>query len=260
MSRDPSEACHAVPCTPGLPETLGVIMLDTRFPRVPGDIGNPQSFDIPVRYEVVKQATVARVVRPHTPQASLREPFLRAARRLADAGVCAITTSCGFLSPYQNALQQAVAVPVLASSLCRIPALQASLPPGRRVGVITIHAERLSSHHLRMAGADPATPWVGTQAGTELTRVVLEDLPRLDTRAAEADVLEAAASLLEKAPDVGAILLECANMAPYAPALHKHVGLPVHDIVSFARELHREARRRPTRAGRAVYRARRPRL
>ncbi len=63
MSRDPSEACHAVPCTPGLPETLGVIMLDTRFPRVPGDIGNPQSFDIPVRYEVVKQATVLRVVR-----------------------------------------------------------------------------------------------------------------------------------------------------------------------------------------------------
>ncbi len=111
-----------------------------------------------------------------------------------------------------------------------------------------------------MAGADPATPWVGTQAGTELTRVVLEDLTSLDTRAARADVLEAAASLLEKAPDVGAILLECANMAPYASALQEHFGLPVHDIVSLARELYREARRCRTHAGPAVYRAQRPRL
>lgn len=115
VSQSPSAARPAAPGTPGAPATLGVIMLDTRFPRVLGDIGNPQSFDFPVRYEVVKQATVSRVVRPHTPQASLREPFLRAARRLADAGVCAITTSCGFLSPYQSALEQAVAV--LASSL-----------------------------------------------------------------------------------------------------------------------------------------------
>jgi hypothetical protein len=32
---------------------LGIIMLNTRFPRVVGDIGNPSTFAFPVRYQIV---------------------------------------------------------------------------------------------------------------------------------------------------------------------------------------------------------------
>ena len=44
-------------------------------------------------------------------------------------------------------------------------------------------------------------------------------------------MIAAGRRLLAKAPNVGAIVLECTNMAPYAKALSKAVRLPVFDII-----------------------------
>ena len=41
---------------------VGVLMLDTRFPCPPGDVGNPATFDFPLRYHRVPAASPARVV------------------------------------------------------------------------------------------------------------------------------------------------------------------------------------------------------
>lgn len=34
-------------------QDIGILMLDTIFPRIPGDIGNAKSYDFPVRYGVL---------------------------------------------------------------------------------------------------------------------------------------------------------------------------------------------------------------
>ena len=71
----------------GMPEVpaLGIIMLNTRFPRVVGDIGNPKTFAFPVRYRIVEQATVDQVVREDGlsagPGRRLRRGGARACRR-----------------------------------------------------------------------------------------------------------------------------------------------------------------------------------
>ena len=210
---------------------VGILMLDARFPRVVGDMGNADTWPFPVLYEIVRGATPERVVRRRAE--GLDSAFLDAAQRLVDRGAAAVTTVCGFLSFFQAELAARAGVPVASSTLMQVPALDRMLPPGRRTGVITVSRESLWDDHFTAVGASADTPVEGTEGGRELTRVLIGNEPWLDMEAAEADVTAAARRLTTRCPEVGAIVLECANMAPYAAAVRQETGLPVHDIYSF---------------------------
>ena len=212
---------------------VGVIMLETRFPRPPGDIGNPETFGGQALYDIVPGAAAERVVRAGSPDPALLAQFVAARDRLVGAGAGLVTTSCGFLVRFQAALAAGCPVSVVASSLLALPALAQRY---ERVGVITIHAGRLTPEYLVAAGGAPDTPIEGTETGSELTRKLLGDAPDLDLAAAEGDVVEAGARLKARVPDLGAILLECTNMPPYRHALSTKLGLPVHDILTVLAE------------------------
>jgi len=210
---------------------IGILMLETRFPRIPGDMGNAETWPFPVLYKVVPGASPRRVVRDKA--AGLREEFLAAAEELVHLGADGITTTCGFLSLYQRDIAAHVGVPVATSSLMQIPFIERVLPPGKHVGVLTVSAAHLTGEHLLAAGADPATPVAGTDEGGEFSRVMINDEERLDVAAAERDILAAGTALLENHRDVGAVVLECTNMVPYARALSQRLGLPVFSIYTF---------------------------
>jgi hypothetical protein len=210
---------------------VGILMLETRFPRIPGDMGNAGTWPFPVLYKVVPGASPRRVV-CHKAEGLLDE-FLDAATELVRLGADGITTTCGFLSLYQRQIASHVGVPVATSSLMQIPVIKRILPPGKSVGVLTVSAENLTEEHLLAADAEPATPVVGTDDGSEFTRVMLNDEERLDIAAAERDILAAGDALVSRHPDVGAVLLECTNMVPYARALSERLRLPVFSIYSF---------------------------
>ncbi len=205
--------------------TLGLLMLQTRFPRPPGDIGHPRTFAFPVRRRVVPGATPERVVRGSDPAAL--QPFIDAARVLVAEGCDAIGTSCGFLALWQRELQAALPVPVWTSSLLSLAELKDC-----RCGVLTIEAASLTAAHLQAVGADPATPVEGITPGSALHRTLLHDLPTLDEADAQAQVLAAAARLRQRHPDIDTLVLECTNLPPYAPALRRDSGLPVWDVVT----------------------------
>src|SRR5215472_6559186 len=189
---------------------VGILMLETRFPRIPGDMGNAETWPFPVLYKVVPGASPWRVVCDRAE--GLLDAFLSAAEELVRLGADGITTTCGFLSLYQREIATHVKVPVATSSLMQIPFIEGVLPLGKRVGVLTVSAANLTEEHLRAAGADPATPVVGTDNGTEFTRVMINDEERLDVAAAERDILTAGEELVEKHAGIGAVLLECTNM------------------------------------------------
>lgn len=117
------------------PGFLGVLMLDTRFPRPPGDIGNRETFEragIPVRFATLRGASPQKIVRDADP--AFLQPFLDEAAALAAQGARLISTSCGFLARYQAVLQAAVPVPVVTSSLlqCRdLEGVDSQHGPGR---------------------------------------------------------------------------------------------------------------------------------
>lgn len=210
--------------TPGF---LGVLMLQTRFPRLPGDVGHAASFRMPVRYRVVAGATPGRVVRAQDP--ALLRPFIDAARALVADGATAITTSCGFLLQHQAALQAALPVPVWTSALLKLPALT-------RPGVLTVDAQALGPELLRAAGAAPGTPVQGLPPGGHLQRTLLDDLPTLDPARAEAEVVTAARALVQGHSEIDSLVLECTNLPPYAEAIAQATGRPVHHLMTLVHE------------------------
>ncbi|MBT6274452.1 MAG: aspartate/glutamate racemase family protein, partial [Chromatiales bacterium] len=141
--------------------SLGMLVLQSNFPRISGDGANAQTWPFPVLYKVVGGATPARVVLQNAE--GLVDAFAGAANELVAAGADGITTSCGFLILHQQTLASACQVPVATSSLMQVSAVQALLPPGRRVGVVTISRQALTPQHLANAGAPLDTPIEGTE-------------------------------------------------------------------------------------------------
>lgn len=215
---------------------VGILMLETRFPRILGDVGNAATWPFPVHYRVVPGASPERVVRERA--AGLLQPFIDAGRELLAEGADGITTSCGFLSLFQAELAAALNAPVATSSLMQAPMIERLLPAGKRVGILTITAEALTAEHLSAAGADPDTPVTGMDPSGAFASAILNDAATLDIEAARREHLAAARSLLDSHPDVGAILLECTNMGPYAADLREEFGLPVYSIYSFIQWFH----------------------
>lgn len=214
--------------------SLGVLMLDTHFPRVPGDVGNAATWPVPVKYTVVRGAIGTEVVRDLRPD-RLLEPFTQAAMELERGGVSLITTSCGFLVLFQQELQARLRVPILTSSLLQVPWLLALLPPERQIGVLTIERESLSPRHLAAAGvADPErVPIVGIdEAGGYFSSQILGDQPELDVERAAREHETATRLMLERHPNVAAIVLECTNMPPYAGRIRALSNLPVYDLTT----------------------------
>ncbi len=211
--------------------SVGILMLEAQFPRIPGDMGNATTWDFPVHYKVVRGASPDKVVR-HSAK-GLLQPFLDAASELVKDGVDGITTHCGFLSLFQAEIAESVDVPVATSSLMQIPLVNAMLPENRQVGILTISGSTLTSDHLKAANVPSSTPITSTEGGDEFTRVILNDEAELDIELARQDNVDAALKLVRNNPEVGAIVLECTNMIPYAADIRTATGLPVYSMLSF---------------------------
>jgi hypothetical protein len=213
--------------------SVGILMLDARFPRIPGDMGIALTWPFPVHYKVVRDATPNRVVRRGAE--GLLGRFIDAARELVADGVDGITTNCGFLSLFQEELAAAVGMPVATSSLMQVAMVNRLLPKGKRAGILTISGSTLTPLHLEKAGVPEGTPIGTTEGGCEFTRVILGNEQELDVDAARQDNIDAAIALKLGHNDIGALVLECTNMIPYAADIRSVTGLPVFSMETFVR-------------------------
>ncbi|MFC8846824.1 MULTISPECIES: aspartate/glutamate racemase family protein [unclassified Micromonospora] len=222
---------------------IGVLCLDTSFEKIPGHIRNPATFDFPVVYRVVEGATPQRLVREADP--TLLEPFVAAARDLQAAGVAGITGACGFLVLFQAELAAAVSVPLWSSSLLQLPMVHRMV--GRPVGLLVADAAALTPRHLAAIGAERVPVRVTGMAGQpEFREVMLEGRrDALDAGRLEREVLDRVERLAEAHPGLGALVIECTDLVPFAHAIQARLGLPVFDIVTLSNMLHATLTRRP---------------
>ncbi len=209
------------------PSVLGIIMLDTQFPRPLGDVGHPATFGVSTHMDVFKGVWPAKVV---TSAASLRQArmvpgFQGMVRSMQMRGVQAITTSCGFLVLLQKELQSVTKLPVVTSSLLQLPAL---LRHETKVGVLTISASSLGADHLRAAGVPKErlkdVIIQGMPPGGEFVSKILGNHTTLDLTQASSEAVAAALALQARAPELRTLVLECTNLPPYQRAIEAATG------------------------------------
>ncbi|WP_028033290.1 aspartate/glutamate racemase family protein [Chelativorans sp. J32] len=215
---------------------IGIIVLDTGFQRLPGDIAHAGTWPFPVQFRVVRGVRPADVIEGD-PRHSL-EAFRAAIDDLVALGCTAITTSCGFLAAVQDELTRHSPVPFLSSALLQIPMVERILPAGKKPGLVVSDADALTERHFRGIGAAPGLPMAALAFDGPLRRNMREQAAEVDAAAQEAEVVEVVAGLLARHPEVGALIFECANLPPYSAFVSRRFGVPVYDIVTLVRWMH----------------------
>jgi Asp/Glu/hydantoin racemase len=226
---------------------IGVLMLDTVFPRIPGDIGNATTWNYPVCYHIVRGASTDRIM-AEEPDPQLLKPFLDGALELQERGVRLITTSCGFLGPFQPHISEAVKVPVITTSLIQVPAVCAMIGRNRKVAILVERAHLLTEGHFRGAGwssRDFRVVVHGMAEGSYFPEVFIGNRPEADIERLEQEIRELGESLIRLHPDVGAVVCECTNFVPFNHGLQEVVRVPVFDIVTLVHSVCEAAIRRP---------------
>jgi len=226
-------------------ESVGILILDAAYPCVPGNVGNAGTFNFPVRYKVVKNASIDRLLNQRDP--ALLQPFIDAARQLQAEGVKAITGACGFMALFQRQVADSVDIPVFLSSLLQVRFIHPMLPKGRKIGVISANSSVLTPEHFAGVGISPDIPLVlaGMENQTEFRDAILLEKGSLDSDQIQREVVEVAVLMVQRNPDVGAIILECSDLPPYAAAIQAAVNRPVFDFITMINYVHSALVRSP---------------
>ncbi|MDJ0783200.1 MAG: aspartate/glutamate racemase family protein [Desulfosarcinaceae bacterium] len=214
---------------------LGIMVLDDAYPGFPGDVRNASAFPYPVQYEIAEGVDNYTLVW-EPDKTPCREPILRAASKLERMGCRAIAAECGYFAYFQKDVAGHVAVPVFMSSLLQVPFIQHLIGADRSVAIVCAQKRFLSDTHLANVGIDLDSNFIVAGAQDEFGCPEFDNLwdhekrpavPEIYYQNAEADMVKICREVVRQHPGVGAIMLECTGMQPFARAVQQAVDLPV---------------------------------
>jgi hypothetical protein len=212
-------------------EAIGILLLDTSVPFIPGDVANATTYPFPVRFRKVEGFTVARAIGKDP---SIYDGLHKAACELVDQGVRAITGDCGFMALHQKRLARELPVPVFLSSLLQIPFILSIVGESGKVGVITADGRSLDEALLAAVGVTDAGRLVieGLEQRPHFHQFAIQETGTLDLEKVTAEVVGAGRDLRQRDKAVKALLLECSLLPPYASALQRALQMPVFDYIT----------------------------
>ncbi len=219
---------------------IGVIQLGpARVPMVPGNMGNGTTFPFPVMWHVMQGTDIDSVVstKPHPGVLKLA---IESARALEKQGCRAVVGNCGYLANYQPEVAAAINIPAFLSSLMQVPVMLRAIKPNQKVGIICASGKALSgAPALKNCGVEDMSRIiiVGAENTTQMHNVLAE-VGHINNVIFERELVGLATELVKKNPDVGAILLECTELPPYAWAIQRAVRRPVFDFTTLTKWVH----------------------
>ena len=222
---------------------IGIVHLEVWYPLLPGNVVNATTYDFPVRYKRVEGADQERILRADP---GLLDLIIDAGRELEGEGVRALVGACGYFGNYQREVAAALNIPVFLSSLLQVPLIHRALKPGQKVGIICADSQSLGSQALQACGVELDIPVaiMGLENQPEFGNI-LYSRGEFDYDRLENEIVDSARRLLHDEPDVGAILLECSDMPPFAAAVQREVALPVFDFITMINWVYHAVVQRP---------------
>ena len=128
-----------------------------------------------------------------------------------------------------------MSVPFLSSSLLQVPDAARLIGPDRKVGILTMSRDHLTEAHYAAMGwssADLPVVVSSSSPGALFWETYLVGRTSVDPAALERELLGICGDLVARHAEVGALVLECTNFGPFAPALRQEFGLPVYDLAT----------------------------
>jgi hypothetical protein len=214
---------------------LGIIILDDVYPGFPGDVRNASAYPFPIQYEIVEGVDIWALVHEEDKSPCL-EPIQRAAKKLESMGCRAIAAECGYFAYFQKDIAGYVTVPVFMSSLLQVPFAQQIIGSDKVVGILAAREEQLTQAHLEAVGILPGSNYVITGAEGDGKCEEFSHLwyapERTDPPAAyydkaEKEFVEVAVAFYQDHPTMGAMMLECTGMQPFARAVQREIDIPI---------------------------------
>lgn len=210
-------------------QDIGILMMDTKFPRIPGDPGNAATFDFPVCYKVVRDVFQGDRI-PRDADEILLKAFCKAARELEKDGCRAITTCCGFLAGFQRELADAVDIPVFTTTLTLIPMIASMIGRKKQIGIFSERAQFMTDSLFEKSGwssRDYNICVSDLPEQSEFNELIIYNHESGDPDKIRESIRQMTKEHMEKYPDTGAIVLECQNFAPFGDVIAKESGVPV---------------------------------
>lgn len=224
---------------------VGIVYIENvNYPLIPGNVVNAYTYDFPVRMMPVKNLTNDRLFNADP---TIKDDIIEAARHMVEKeGVRAICSACGFFGNFHKEVAAALDVPVAMSSLVQIPWIRMLLKPGQKIGILTANGASMNENLFKSCGVENTDNIVfrGLEKSREFSAVV-DMRPCFDNETARQEVVGAAVELVEAEPDIGAVLLECSDMPPYAADVQAATQLPVFDFITLIKWLHSAVMQRP---------------
>jgi hypothetical protein len=214
---------------------LGIIILDDVYPGFPGDVRNASAFPFPIQYEIVEGVDIWALVHEEDKSPCL-EPIQKAAKKLEGMGCRAIAAECGYFAYFQKEIAGFVDIPVFMSSLLQVPFAQQLIGPNKVVGILAARSEQLLSDHLENVGIQLGSNYVITGAEDDggcpefenlWYAPVRPDVPEAYYDKAEKDFIQVAVNFYNAHPNMGAMMLECTGMQPFARAIQREIDIPI---------------------------------
>lgn len=218
-------------CSAGV---LGILSIEDMYiPILPGNVMNGFTYNYPVQIQFVKGLKSADLF---AGKEEVYPRILDAVKELQKYGVRAITGACGFFGNFQSKLAAEVDIPVALSSLISLPWIAAMLKPNEKIAVLTANGASCTEKLLKSCMVPDAVIErliiKGMEFYPQFGETIIHNKGGFDNAKVKEEFINLSSSLVKEYHDIGAFLLECTEMPPYAHLVQAVTQRPVYDFIS----------------------------